>query len=306
MNKKIAIAIPSYCLRYIDKKPYLLNNLYNFSNKYDVYVFLSRNDAKLNDYFSYIQQSDHVKLIITDAENISQKRQYMLDYLYENGYTGYFQFDDDVLYVAYKIDESTKRTTSETYKFYKCDMNEMLDKMVYTAEKYDAGYVTVMQWGYIGWQKPNKVKLNATINVAQFGYFDILKIKAHNLKYDLTRYVCEDLDMVIQMFQHKINTCTVCDYMFQPCNVTLKDQDQSTISTILRNTELFSVHHFIKYHCNLYIDKHGFLKPRYQMQKYWGTTELPDISDKYNQNLLKLAYNDDVEGIIKYIKENKK
>ena len=53
-----------------------------------------------------------------------------------------------------------------------------------TAEKYDAGYVTVTRWGYIGWQKPNKVKLNTTINVAQFGYFDIEYDDRQILTYD--------------------------------------------------------------------------------------------------------------------------
>lgn len=305
MNQKIAIAIPSYQNRYNSKDFHLLYNVQNFDKEFDVYVFLSEDDNKLQEYYNSIEENDHVHLIVTNCKTIFEKRQYMLDYLSNKGYNGYFQFDDDVRYAAYKIDETTKRTTSDTYRFYPCDMNEMLHKMLNTAQKYDAGYVSVIRWGYIAWQQPGKVSLNRTVNPAQIGYFSIDKINQYNLKYDTSGYINEDLDLVIQMFQNKINTCTVCDYMFQTLNITYKEQEKSTVSTNIGNTVTLYLHEFIKYHLRLVVDKNGVIRARINMPKYWGTKELPDISDSYSQGLLKLCEAEDVEGVKRYILEHK-
>ena len=303
MNK-YAVVIPSYTCRN-QSKAVILNHLDKFDSKFDVYLFLSESDKHLSDYDN-LPTSDNVYKVITPCKTICEKREYALNYVTDKRYKGYFQFDDDVEFVCYKIDESTKRTTSDTYKFYKCELNEAMDKMIRTAEEYDAGYITVVRWGYLGWQKPNKVKFNHQINSAQIGYFDIDKLKNANIHYDTSNTIFEDTDLIVQMCQNDINVCTVCDYMYKTSNVMYKDQlEQSTMAgeDYVKRLNKFAIGLYLKYHSPLVV-KDDILLSKLKYKYYRGTKELPDISDEYNQKLYELCLEGNVEEIKKYIIEN--
>lgn len=304
--EKIAVAIPSYKFRYCnDKKHHILMNLDDIDKKYDIYVFLQTNDETVQEYLNVIKETDNIHIVIADVDNMYKKRQYMFDYLKERGYNGYFQIDDDIMYVAFKIDETTKRETSNTYRFYKCPFSEMLDKMVSAAKEYDAGYVTVSRWGYIGWKKPNEVGINHQVNPAQFGYFSIDKMAAAGVKYTTDGSVWDDVDMILQLFQNEINCITVFDYMFEPLNITWKDMEVGTLDYNTRKVQMLSINLAKKWHADIEIlKKRDVLHEKIKFNKYWGLKELPPIDD-YKKKLYELCDEGDFDKIREYIINNK-
>ena len=302
MNK-IAVVVLGYKNRYHNKEYHLVNNLHNFDKKYDVYLALQKNDPCLNEYYNLVKEDDHVKILVFDVTSASTKRDAIYNYLLEHEYDGYFQYDDDVNFVAYKIDESTKRETSNTYRSYKCDMNEMLDKIISVAQEKDAAYVSVTRWGFLGWQKPNTVKMNMGINPAQFAYFDINKMHACGAKYHLKEEVYEDIDMLLQLMQAGYNACQVCDYMYKTCNTADKSGKSSVAFTGSDKIELIEIGTYMKYHGDLKLDREGnFIRCKINVKQYFNTHELPPIKDT---ELYELCKTQDLPKIREYLRNKK-
>lgn len=288
MNKN-AVCITVYNHR----KSSMLENIGNIdSTKYDVYIIAQLNDPCKDEYFQY---TDNV--LFPDVTSIFQKREFIRTEMTKRGYDGYFMIDDDVNYAAYHITPETKRTTSDSYRNIKVDFNDMLNRMVEVCWEYDAGYTSVIRIGYLGFEKPGRVKVNATINVAQIGYFRVDKLEEHNIHYDTTGYINEDFDIVMQLLQHGVNCCTVCDYSFTVSNVMYKNMDTTTLYESLEDNFRLFMHKYIKYHTPLFLDTKGFLRQRTSYKKYFNTFELPPADPA----ILRLCESDDVKGLVDYL-----
>ena len=301
MNNKIAIAIPTYKYRYNENKDSLLCHVNELSEFYDVFIFLQSNDDTIYKYREQIKETDKIHLVVGDVTSIFEKRQFMYEYLANLNYDAYFQIDDDVKYKASKIDETTKRETSESYKFYNCPFEEMLNRMVEVAKEHDAGYVTAMREGYLGWQKPKKVNVNHQVNTAQFGYFNINKMKNANVQYVTDGSLWEDSDMILQFFMNKINCVSVCDYNFYLFNVTWKQFDTGTLNYDNNKIQRMSYNLAKKWHADLTIKKKSnTLHEKIKFKNYWGLSDLPEI-DEYKKKLYELCENENFEEAKKLI-----
>lgn len=260
--------------------------------KYDVYIVAQENDPSNEEYEQYSGI-----VLYPNVTNIFEKREYIRITMSELGYDGFFMIDDDVNYEAFKITPESKRTTSDSYKRVACDFNEMLDKMVDTAYEYNAGYVCNMRIGYLGWQKPNTIKINKGLNVAQFGYFRLDKMNEHNLHYDTSGYINEDFDMTMQFLQHGVNCITVCDYAFTTSNIMYKNMNTTTLYENLETNYKLVIHKYIKYHVPLFLDTKGFLRSRCAYNKYFNTFDVPEADPV----ILEMCKTDNIQGLIDYL-----
>ncbi|MBO5005640.1 MAG: hypothetical protein J6D03_10575 [Clostridia bacterium] len=284
MTNKHAIFVVVYKHRHSD----LLSNLKNIDSKFDIYITTQQNDPNIDEYNQYATKSN-IYIIAPDVTNIFAKREYIRKFAIDNGYAGYFMFDDDIRYAAWSIRNSKKRETSSTYPFYKCDFNEMLNAMVDASVEHNAAYTCNIRWGYIGWRKPNEVHHNAYINVANFGYFNTEAMK--QVSYDLSGTINEDTDIIVKLLQKGLLCISVCDYMFD--NI-----DKNAKNTTIDNGENLVVGQALKYHLPLYVNKVGRIQARIKFSKFWNTTELPEIQD---QTLYELCKTRDVEKIRQYL-----
>ena len=284
MTNKYAIYVTVYKHRYEE----LLANLADIDNKFDIYIVAQQNDPNLSDYAQYVA-NDNIHILTPDVTSIFQKREFIRRYSIDNGYVGFFMIDDDVRYKAWSIRNANKRETSDTYPFYVCPFNEMLQAMIDCADQYNAGYVCNIRWGYIGWRKPNEVGVNSLINVAQFGYFVTDKVK--DTPYDTSGEINEDTDMIIRLLQQGIYCCCVCDYMFDTI-------DKNSENTTIDNSEELVIGQTLKYHNNLYINKKGRIQARIQFKKYWNNYDIEPVKDK---ELYEICKTRDVEKVRQYL-----
>ena len=277
------------------RKSSILENLDKIDNsKYDIYIVTQENDPCKDEYFEY-----HGTVLTPNVKNIFEKREYVRMEMSNRGYDGFFTIDDDVKYIAHKITPESKRATSESYKPVQCDFNEMLDKMVETSIEYDAGYVCTKRFIYLGFSKPNRIGINVMLNCAQFIYFRLDKLNEHDLHYDTSGYVNEDLDMMIQCLQHGIKCCSVTDYGFSITNSMYNNMDTTTLYASIDDVCKFLMHNYVKYRIPLTLDTNGMLKHHCNYgKKYFNTFELPET----DETMLALCKNDDVEGLIAYLK----
>lgn len=288
MNKN-AVCITVYKYR----STTMLKNLSKIdSNKYDVYIVAQKNDPCNEEYYKHSEN-----VLIPDVTSIFQKREYIRNEMSRRGYEGFFMIDDDVNFKIRKITKETKRTTSNSYSSIVVDFNEALDAMVNVAIEYDAGYVSTHRTQYLGFSKPDKIAVNKSLNVAQFGYFRLDKLDKYNLHYDTSGYINEDLDIVMQMLQHGIKCCNICYYGFTVSNIMYKNMNTSTLYDDLETNFKLISHQYIKYRIPMFLDNHGFLRTRKPYHKYFNTFELPEA----DPILMDLCKSDDVKGIVDYL-----
>ena len=74
IHSNIAICIPSYGLRSRKLLDSMINDNKILCDKYDVILFLSNSDTKLDDYYS-LYNNIHIEKC--DADNIAQKREFI-------------------------------------------------------------------------------------------------------------------------------------------------------------------------------------------------------------------------------------
>lgn len=300
MNKKYAVCVTVYKHRYTQ----FLKRLSEIDNKYDIYIVTQTNDPNKEDYNQYIV-GENIKILtpdIGDAKQsitaISRKREYILQYMYDNNYSGYITVDDDVNFNAFTIKPEDLRPSGKTYKFNKCNFNDMLDRMVEVAEEYNAAIVGVTRWGYLGFQQPGKVNINTSLNPSQFYFVNPSLCIDNDIHYDETGYVSEDFDLVMRLLMKGINCCNVCDYMFNTTNIAMIDNENNNItdSTIWQHVspELIRVHMYLRYHTPLKIDRHGNINQTISWKKYFNTDELPPIKDN---EMYELAKTEDLDAI---------
>jgi hypothetical protein len=109
--------------------------------------------------------------------------------------------------------------------------------------------------------------------------------------------------MMIQCLQHGIKCCSVTDYGFSITNSMYKNMDTTTLYSDIGDVCKLLMHNYVKYRIPLGIDTNGMLKHRCNYgRKFFNTFELPETDPV----LLELCKNDDIEGVIKHLKESGK
>lgn len=304
--KKIIICIPSYKNRYSN----LLSNLKNIDKKYDICIFLSKDDYTASGYDKYNWDSPNISYVETQCKSIFEKRQFMLDYVTEHGYDGYFQLDDDIMFTRCgKISEKTKRTTSDSYRAENCDFNELLDVLVSKAEEYDAGFSSPVFPYIIGFSKPNTVNVNKSLNYGQFFYLDVHKMNKYGIKFDTSGTIHEDMDVVLQLIQNGVNCITVGDYCLG-LNSTAIYASSKTSTTLNRyDAGILKIGLYLKYRDGITLrvnQKNGTLIAMTKPEKYFGTKEIPVKNDEYHNGLYEICKTKDIAKVIEYIINNKK
>lgn len=305
MNKRIAICIPSYKNRYSN----LLSNLVNIDKKYDIYVFLSENDFETSGYDKYDWTPSNIEYVVTPCKSIFEKRQYMLDFVREHNYDGYFQLDDDIMFTRCgKISEKTKRTTSNSYRAEICDFNELLDVLVKKAEEYDAGFSSPVFPYIIGFSKPNTVNVNKALTYGQFFYLDIHKMNEFNINFDTSGTIHEDMDVVLQLIQNGVNCITVGDYCLALNSTAIYASSKASTTLNRYDAGILKVGLYLKYRDGITLrvnNKNGTLIAMTKPAKYFGTKEIPIKNDKYHQGLYEICKTRDLAKVIEYIQSNK-
>lgn len=297
MKLKTAICIPVYKHQSVN----LIQNINNIDKRFDVYIIAQTNDPNLDCYKQY-KWDDNIKLEIADVDNIYDKREWTRMEMSKRGYDGYIQIDDDIRYKAQKITPESKRTTSDSYRCVNCDFNELLIKMVETAEEYDAGFVSPFRPENIGFQKPGNRHVNKCLNVSQIYFYNLHKMDESDIHYDTSRIIYDDIDIVFQFIQNGHNCVTLGDYTY-----AVSDHEMKSKSVTYENfNAMFKLRLgvYLKYHVPLVIARNGRLTHRTPWKKYFNTKELPPITTEYGQKLYDLCKEGDVDKVMEYIKEN--
>ena len=297
MTDKVAIYIPTYNNRYSE----MLNYTNTLIKSYDVFIIFSNNDEKLESYNSY-EWDEKIKKVYCNARTIGEKRQFALDYLYERGYKYVVQIEDDIRTFASEINDSTKRTTSDSYAKAKISIEEMLKKMLNAAEKYNAAFVSPSFPFSLGFSKPGAIAINKSLNFGQFNMVDVELLKKYNIKYDVRENVHDDIDLVLQLLQNGLNCVTLKDTAFEVIGSSSLLENSTICNGNKQN--LMRINLYLKYRdgISLRIGKHGELRMICKLDKYFNTKEIPIKNDKYHKELYELCQKYDIEGVINLIK----
>lgn len=299
MNK-VAIYIPTYNNRYCE----MLNYTNTLIKSYDVFIVFSNNDEKLESYNTY-EWDPKIQKLYCDAKTIGEKRQFVLDYLYDRGYKYVIQIEDDIKTFASEINDSSKRTTSDSYAKVKISIEEMIDKMLKAAQEHNAAFVSPSFPFSLGFSKPGAIAINKSLNFGQFNMVDVEILKKNNIKYDVRENVHDDIDLVLQLLQNGLNCVTLKDTAFE----VIGSSSLLENSTICNGNkqDLMRINLYLKYRdgISLRIGKHGELRMTCKLDKYFNTKEIPIKDDKYHKELFELCKKYDIEGI-KNLINNKK
>lgn len=297
MTDKVAIYIPTYNNRYSE----MLNYTNILIKSYDVFIIFSNNDEKLESYNDY-EWNAKIQKVYCDAKTIGEKRQFALDYLYEKGYRYVIQIEDDIRTFASEINNSTKRTTSDSYAKAKISIEEMLKKMLNAAEEYNAVFVSPSFPFSLGFSKPGAIAINKSLNFGQFNMVDVELLKKYNIKYDVRENVHDDIDLVLQLLQNGLNCVTLKDTAFEVIGSSSLLENSTICNGNKQN--LMRINLYLKYRdgISLRIGKHGELRMTCKLDKYFNTKEIPIKNDKYHKELYELCQKYDIEGVINLIK----
>ena len=295
-----AIFIPSYQNRYDEIFNYL-NNI----NDYDIFIILSKDDTKLNNYYEKFSFNDNIKLIETSCQTIGEKRQFILDYAYEHNYKYAIQLDDDIREYGYRITEQTKRQTSDSYRKEKISLIELLNILVDFIQTKKCSYASPMFPFSLAFSKPGNRNVNKNINFGQCNIFDVNVFHELNLKYDTRKNVHEDIDIVIQLLQNGKTCITLGDYAFE-----VVPNSSNLSSSVVAGTnalDICRIRLYLKYRdgITLRIGKRGELRLTCKLDKYWNTFDIPIKEDNYHKKMYELCLEGDIEKIKNFIIQSK-
>lgn len=295
-----AVFIPSYQNRYDE-----IFNYVNNIDKYNVYIILSKDDSNLKNYYDKFSFNSNIHLIETDCKTIGEKRQFIMDYAYENGYRYVIQLDDDIRKYGYRITEETKRKTSDSYRREKISLVDLLDVLVDYIKDNNCSYVSPMFPFSLGFSKPGKRNINKNLNFGQCNIINSDDFHNLGLKYDTRKNVHEDIDIVIQLLQNGKTCVTLGDYGFE-----VVPNSSNLSSSVVAGTsalDLCRIRLYLKYRdgISLRIGKRGELRLTCRLDNYWNTKEIPIKEDKYHKEIYELCQEGDIEKIKEYIRNNK-
>jgi len=301
MIDNVAICIPTYNNRYSE----VLNYINKLTTLGDVYVIFSNNDDKLNEYDSY-DWNDKINKVYCDANTIGEKREFLVDYMYDKGYQYIIQMDDDVRTFASEINEFTKRTTSDSYAKKKITLETLITRLIDKMIQYDAAFISPSFPFSLGFSKPGAIAINKSLNFGQFTVIDVLKLKANNIKYDTRDNIHEDIDLVIQMLQHGMTCITLKDTAFEVTGSSSLFENSTVCQA--NSLDIARVNLYLKYRdgISLRIGKRGELRLTCKLDKYWNTFEIPVKNDLYHNKMYELCQKYDIEGIKELIRNKNK
>lgn len=301
MLNKVVICIPTYNNRYSE----VLNYINKLTSLCDVFIVFSNSDDKLKEYDSY-DWNDKINKVYCDAKTIGEKRKFLVNYLYDKGYQYIIQIDDDVRTFASEINESTKRTTSDSYAKHKITLETLITRLIDKMIQYDAAFISPSFPFSLGFSKPGAIAINKSLNFGQFTVVDVLKLKANNIEYDTRDNIHEDIDLVIQMLQHGMTCVTLKDTAFEVTGSSSLFEN----STVCQASKLdyARVNLYLKYRdgISLRIGKRGELRLTCKLDKYWNTFEIPVKNDLYHNKMYELCQKYDIEGIKELIRNKNK
>lgn len=292
-STKAAIFIPTYKNRYDE-----LLNCINDIEKYEVFVVFSSYD-NIESYTNKYTWKDHVHTLVSDAKTIGLKRQFGLDAIYDKGFTYAIQFDDDNRAFGAKITPETKRKTSNSYAKQKISIEELVDKLVETAEKYDAAFVSPSLEFSIGFSQPGKVFVNRSITSGQCTLQNVKQLREHNLHYEAEEMINEDIVLLFEILRNGLTAVTVGDYCY--CVLGASNKAENSLVNYDDRYDILHKNMYVKYPnvISLYLDKQNRIRIKTKWKNFPDNTQ--EITDPVFYEICKGS---DIEAIKKYIKEN--
>ena len=230
---------------------------------------------------------------------IGYKRQQMLTYAYEQGYTYCVMIDDDTNPITKKITPESKRTTSNSYAHVKTNIVETIKRLIEVADEYHASYAGCPSIMYLSFSQPNLVKVNERVNAQQFYMFNVKDVCSHNITYSYNEELNEDIDIALKILQHGLTCVTVMDHGF-----AINNKD-STLFEDVKKREPWHIGIFKKWHTTLYLDRHGVIRTKMKWIKYFNTFELPELN-KFQQRVLEIIENNEPYEVLYNTLNNKK
>lgn len=292
MNKN-AVCITVYKNRFDG----MLKRIESIDKNFDVFIVSQENDPNLDEYYAY-----NAEVLVPKVTSIFQKREYIRNEMINRGYEGFFMFDDDIKSFT-KITDETKRTTSDSYRPIPADFNEVLHKIIQTTDDNNCSFGSIIYSVYIGFQKPNSIKINKSLSAGQAVYFKTDALKKYNIHYDESGDVNEDVDIVLKLLQHGCNCVTLCDYSFIPTNLRYGQNHMSstTLYSGIEDIELMNMNNCVKWNIGIKLSSRGILTNVIRFNKYFNTFELPKIDD----TILNFCKNKDILGLKAHLKRIK-
>lgn len=301
-STKLAICIFTYKNRYST----LLNYTNNLVDKYDVFIVFSNDDPKLSEYDEY-DFDERIQKLYTDSITLGEKKQCALDNLYNKGYEYVMFVDDDLEDYGMEINESTKRTTSNSYKKIKIPLETLFDRMYNKAIEYNAALTSTTQMFLLGFATiPNSIFINSKINFGQLVLYNIKMIKEKNIMFDTRPQIHDDIDFGMEIIRAGLTCITINDICFVVKSSSQKRENSTMIND--ENLDRMRINLYLKYRDGLVlrVTKKGELALRTKLEKYFNTYEIPIIDDEYHRELYRLCKEYDVEGIKNHILSKKK
>ena len=277
---KNCICIMSYGLRY-DK---LLNKVITLTDKYDVYVFVSSNDEKIDDYNKLFENSK-VNIRIVDTKSAAEKRNECVQFMKEKAdtYSYGFIIEDDVSDVCEKITPETKRTTSESYRSIKADVAELFDVMVERMEINNGTICGAMCLPYLGFSHPGKTVINKSIYIGQLTLYDCKFLRDNNINVITDKKITDDLLLGLDILMHGGISVFINDYRFLMCDrrgnnsVEHSEDEHAREMNRIRSSRLYNI--------PLRVASDGIIMHKINYEKY-HTMQLPELKNQEKYNTL--------------------
>ncbi len=301
LKTQTALCIPTYNNRYKE----LLNYVNELTKITNVFIILSTDDPKIDEYKEY-DWNDKVEILYSTAKTIGEKRWFLMRMMHELDYKYVIQMDDDIRTYASEINENTKRTTSESYAKIKISLEKLINKLIETAEKYDAIFTSPSFPFSLGFSHPGALAINKSLNFGQCTMINVQKMYDNNIVYDKRDNIHEDIDLVIQMLQHGLTCVTLKDMAFEVIGSSSMFENSTVCGT--NKLDLARINLYLKYRdgISLRIGKRGELRLTCKLDKYWNTFEIPIKNDLYHNKMYELCQKYDIEGIKELIRNKNK
>ena len=277
---KSCICIMSYGLRYHK----LLNRVINLTDKYDIYVFVSSNDEKINDYQKLFNDTK-VNIRIVYTKSAAEKRNECVKFMKENAdtYSYGFIIEDDVDIICEKITPETKRQTSDSYRSIKTDIEELLDVMISRTIEYHGAICGALCLPYLGFLKPGLTYVNKAIYIGQLTLYDCRFLRDNNINVITDKEITDDLLLGLDILMHGGVSISIRDYRFLMVDSRGKNSIEHSEDEHAR--EMNRIRSSRLYNIPLRISSDGIIMHKIRYENY-HTNELPKLKNKEKYDVL--------------------
>ena len=305
-HKDVAVCICTYKNRY----DMMLKHINDFK-PFNVYVVCRRNDFIESGYDKY-EWDDNVHVILLDnVKNLNETREAARIELTKLGYKAAIMLDDDIHGdFAMKISPESKRETSESYRAFQVPFMELLEKLLNTANEYDASFCSAAWPLYIGFGTPGAVAVNSGLIFGGVVFINLEDLAKHNLKYETDLHVIEDVDIVFQLLRVGCTCTTLGDYSYRMIPYSAEtsvvgDENWIKVATFLKWKNYYGLNTQFRKRYNNYV-----LQARPNTRKLFKNPDEYFKNDAYTRGLYDLCkeqyYGErDITKVIDYINENK-